>query len=424
MKFVDQATVLVRAGDGGAGRVSFRHEKYVDRGGPDGGDGGKGGDIVFEASRNQNTLVSFRFQKELAAEPGQAGDKRKKHGRSGKDLIIPVPVGTVVTHEDVILADLAIDGQRAIIAKGGRGGFGNAHFISSTRQAPKFAEPGEEGESKELQLELKLIADVGLVGLPNAGKSTFLAVVSNARPKVADYPFTTLVPNLGVVEIEDKNFLIADIPGLIEGAADGKGLGDEFLRHVERTAVLLHLVDAMSDTVIDDYKTIQKELSKYKLDLSSKKQIVALTKTDLLLPEQVEDIQIALSKIIPKGTPLFAMSAQAHKGTREVLFALAEIVEAERAARAEALAEAEELEELPVHTIDTSEKWEVEKVKGEFIVTGGVADRFSVRTDFDNEESVQRLRTILQKHGIIHEIIRLGAEAGSVIKFKNGSFEL
>lgn len=422
MQFVDQATVTVKAGDGGAGKVSFRHEKYVDRGGPDGGNGGDGGNVIFEASRNQNTLVSFRYHRELAAEPGGPGGKTRKAGRRGEDLIIAVPVGTLVSEDGVVLADLTSDGQSAIIAAGGRGGFGNAHFISSVRQAPKFAEPGGIGEEKTLQLELKLIADVGLVGLPNAGKSTFLSVVSNARPKIADYPFTTLTPNLGVVDVSNRqSILIADIPGLIEGAADGKGLGDEFLRHVERTAVLLHLVDASSETIVEDYKTIQKELAEYKVNLAGKPQVVALTKTDLLLDEQVEDARKSLSKVVSKGTKLVAISSQAHKGTKDLLYVLADAVVA---ARAVAVEDEPVEDSLPVLTLDTAEKWDISEEDGAFTVRGGVADTFSARTDFTNDESVQRLRSILTKHGIIHELVRRGATAGTTIYLKSGSFEL
>jgi GTP-binding protein len=271
MKFIDHVTVQVHAGDGGNGRTSFRHEKYVDKGGPDGGDGGNGGDVIFAASRNQNSLVEFRYHKELTAEAGGAGDKVRRHGKNGKDLRVEVPVGTLVTTADGhTLADLTEDGQQAVVAQGGRGGFGNAHFLSSVRQAPTFAEKGEAGGQLELTLELKLIADVGLVGLPNAGKSTLLSVISNARPEIADYPFTTLTPNLGVVDIgRESSLLFADIPGLIEGAAQGKGLGDEFLRHVERTAVLLHLIDVSSDDIVADYKTIQNELETYRSNLAN-----------------------------------------------------------------------------------------------------------------------------------------------------------
>jgi GTP-binding protein len=423
MKFIDQATVTVKAGDGGVGKISFRHEKFIDRGGPDGGDGGDGGNVVFEASRNQNTLVSFRFHKELAAEPGEPGGKTRKAGRRGKDLIVAVPVGTLITEDGVVLADLTADGQKAIIAAGGRGGFGNAHFVSSVRQAPKFSEPGGIGDLKELQLELKLIADVGLVGLPNAGKSTFLSVVSNARPKVADYPFTTLTPNLGVVDAKDhRSLLIADIPGLIEGAAEGKGLGDEFLRHVERTAILLHLVDATSETIAQDYQTIQKELAEYKVNLADKPQIVALTKIDALLPEQVAEAEAILKKVVPKGTKLVAISSQAHRGVKELLYLLSSAVETARA-----VVEKEEVIEdsLPVLSLGTSDDWEITvDDDNTFTVSGGIADSFSARTDFDNEESVQRLRSILTKHGVIHELIRSGATAGMTIHLRSGSFEL
>ena len=235
--FVDIARVFIRAGKGGNGAVSFRHEKYVDKGGPDGGDGGRGGDVVFLATKDLNTLLNFRYKPELKAENGEDGSKRKKRGKSGSPLVVKVPMGTLVKHDGMVVADLTADQQQAVIARGGDGGFGNAHFTSSTRQAPKMAELGEAGEEFEAELELKLLADVGLVGFPNAGKSTFLSVVSNARPEIANYEFTTLTPNLGVADVDDGSVLIADIPGLIEGASEGKGLGDQFLRHVERTHV-------------------------------------------------------------------------------------------------------------------------------------------------------------------------------------------
>jgi GTP-binding protein len=287
--FVDKATTTVKAGDGGNGTVSFRHEKFVDKGGPDGGDGGDGGSVIFVASRNENTLANFRFQKELNAKDGETGGKRRRHGKNGNDLVVKVPVGTaIVSMDGEVIADFTVDDQQAVIAKGGRGGFGNAHFVSSRRQTPRIAEKGEKGEMLEAQLELKLIADVGLIGLPNAGKSTLLSVVSNAQPEIADYSFTTLTPNLGVVDVDNKDtILFADIPGLIEGAATGKGLGDEFLRHVERTAVLVHLVDAYQENVAEAYRIIQGELSAYKVDLSSRPQIMVLTKIEGLEPAVV-----------------------------------------------------------------------------------------------------------------------------------------
>lgn len=430
MKFIDQAKITVAAGDGGNGHTSFRHEKYVDRGGPDGGDGGTGGNVVFVASRNQDTLVDFRYHKELRAEPGGNGGKRRKHGKKGKDLRVQVPVGTVVGVDGIVIADLTLDEQEAIVASGGRGGFGNAHFVSSVRQAPKFAEPGGEGEVRELDIELKLIADVGLVGLPNAGKSTFLSVVSNARPKIADYPFTTLVPNLGIADIDGaKSLLIADIPGLIDGAAEGKGLGDEFLRHVERTAVLLHFVAADSETALDDYRTIIKELGDYKIDLSKKPRITVITKTDTVEEGAVSELQSQISQVVAKGTQVFKISSVAHRGVKELLYAVRRLVDDTRLAQAEELeaAEAGSLHQgVPVLTLDDAdERWEVDSSNpGVFRVSGGVVDKFSNRTDFTNEESLARFRSILQKHGVMHEIIRRGAVTGDRIVASRGEFEL
>jgi GTP-binding protein len=417
--FVDKAAVIVKAGNGGNGIISFRHEKYIDKGGPDGGDGGKGGDVIFEASRNENTLANFRFQKELRAEDGQPGGKRRKHGRSAKDLVVKVPVGTVVTSKDgKILADLAVDGERAVVAKGGNGGFGNAHFISSRRQAPRIAEKGEQGDEVEGILELKMIADVGLVGLPNAGKSTLLSVISNARPEIANYPFTTLIPNLGVVDVDgEASILFADIPGLIEGAAEGKGLGDEFLRHVERTAVLVHLIDAYQEDVVDTYKTIQDELAAYKPDLASKPQIIVLTKIEGLDEEIIKDQQNQLKKVVPKGTPLMAISAQAKTGIKELLRKIRAVVEEERAKQ---LAEEPEEEGIPVLTLEGQEEdaWTVTKQEdGSYLVQGAKIERFAARTHFNSEEGVQRLRDIMRKTGILHELVRQGVNPGDRIVF-------
>ncbi len=292
MSFVDAVTVKALAGAGGNGKLSFRREKFIAKGGPDGGDGGHGGDVVLLASRNQNTLAAFRYQKELKAESGKPGGNSNKHGKSGQDLLVAVPVGTVATGDDGdALADLTEDGQKVVIARGGRGGFGNAHFTSSRRQTPKFAEKGEPGEELELKLELKMIADVGLVGLPNAGKSTLLARLSNAHPEIANYPFTTLTPNLGVVDIGKKaSVLFADIPGLIEGASSGKGLGHDFLRHVERTAVILHLIDAYHKDAADAYRTVRSELEAYSRDLVKRPEIVVLTKVEGLDDEIISDL--------------------------------------------------------------------------------------------------------------------------------------
>lgn len=423
MKFIDHVLVTVRAGRGGDGKLSFRREKFVDRGGPDGGDGGDGGSVVFAASRNQNTLVSFRYHRELTAEAGESGGKKRSHGRRGQDLLVPVPVGTLVTKSDdgSVLADLTLDGQQAVIAGGGRGGFGNAHFISSTRQAPKFAEKGEAGEALEVSLELKMIADVGLVGLPNAGKSTLLSVISNARPEIADYPFTTLTPNLGMVPVgTDASLLFADIPGLIEGAAEGKGLGDEFLRHVERTAVLLHLVDAASEDVATDYQTIQRELATYQKNLAKKYQIVVLSKIDLVPPEELATKRATLEKVLPKATQLFAISAQAHENLQPLLYAVQKAVDAERG---RAAAKEPEEKSLPVLRLKDQSSWRVSRDGNIFVVSGSKIERFAARTDFGNDEAVRRLRVIMRRQGIDHELKRQGVVPGSLIRFATGSFE-
>ncbi|HUC86835.1 MAG TPA: GTPase ObgE, partial [Candidatus Saccharimonadales bacterium] len=270
--FADKIEIRVIAGRGGDGRLSFRHEKYRPRGGPDGGDGGRGGSVVLRADHNLNTLSAFRRRSRIAAPGGESGGGDRRHGRNGEDVLVAVPEGTQVFVGENLVVDLVSSGQEAVVARGGRGGFGNAHFTSSVRQAPRAIELGEPGEEKQLTLELKLVADVGLVGLPNAGKSTLLSVISNAKPEIGDYPFTTLTPNLGVVDFEGQGFLVADIPGLIEGASQGKGLGDEFLRHIERTAVLLHLIDAYSDDVVRDYTLIHNELKSYSPALLQKPQ--------------------------------------------------------------------------------------------------------------------------------------------------------
>lgn len=413
--FVDKVQIQLKAGDGGDGAVSFRKEKFVDKGGPDGGDGGDGGNILLQASRNQNTLAAFRFQKLLSAEPGKSGSKRRMHGRSGNELIVQIPVGTsIVGLDGEVLADLTQDGQKVLVARGGKGGFGNAHFTSSTRQVPRVAEKGEEGDELELILELKMIADVGLVGLPNAGKSTFLASVSNAKPEIANYPFTTLTPNLGVVDVGDSSsLLIADIPGLIEGASEGKGLGDEFLRHVERTGVLLHLIDSYNEDIVASFKTIQNELKAYKIDLSKRPQIVALTKIEGLDDEITADQISQLKKAVPKGTEITAISSQSKQNIPELLFKLKTSVDAVRETKEQIEKEAET---LPVLTISDEEAWHVEKTKTGFLVTGKKIERFARRTDFESFHGVQRLRDIMKKMGIMHGLVRADIEPGNKIK--------
>lgn len=420
MNFIDKTKVFVRAGNGGHGKMSFRQEKFISKGGPDGGDGGHGGNVILTASRNQNTLAAFRYQRELTAEPGQAGGKNKRHGRSGKHLLVPVPIGTIVYDTaGVQIADLVEDGQTAIIAKGGKGGFGNAHFVSSRRQAPGFAEKGEPGEELEAVLELKMIADVGLVGLPNAGKSTLLARISNAKPEIADYPFTTLVPNLGMVDIDKQSSLLfADIPGLIEGAAEGKGLGHEFLRHIERTAVILHLIDAYNPDIAEAYTTIQKELGSYDIDLSKRSQIVVLNKIDGLDGDMVKDLAKQLTMVIPKKAPLFAISALSGAGLKELLYAVRDIVAKQRASVKAQAAD----DQLPILRLAETEKrssWTVTPTGAGFTITGPKIEQFATRTDFNNEEAVQRLRDIMKKMGILHDLVRKGVEPGQIIQIAN-----
>ena len=424
--FVDIATVKVKAGKGGDGAVSFRHEKYVDKGGPDGGDGGRGGDVVFRATKDLNTLLNFRYKPELTAESGQAGSKRNKRGRSGEPLLVKVPVGTLVTRGGELVVDLAEDGQEAVVAKGGDGGFGNAHFKSSTRQAPRMAELGEAGEEFEAELELKLLADVGLVGFPNAGKSTFLSVVSNAKPEIANYEFTTLTPNLGVADIDDRSILIADIPGLIEGASEGKGLGDQFLRHIERTAVLLHMIDAYSDDPAQKYQAIRHELEKYSHELALRPEVVALTKCDGLDQEIIAMQATAIQNVAPEAQ-VVALSSQSGEGVKDLLRLLRQEVVAYRMAQAEQGSEEMETEGLPVISLgdeQADDVWAVQPEAEGFRVTGDKIEKFARRTNFDQFEGINRLRDIMRKLGITHELIRQGAESDSVIYIGESEFTL
>jgi len=404
---------MIKGGDGGNGVVSWRHEKFIDRGGPDGGDGGDGGDVILVGSHNQNTLASFRYQKELTAEPGSPGSKRRRHGKSGKSLRVLVPVGTVAALESgEVVADIIDEGQEVIVARGGKGGFGNAHFVSSRRQAPRIAEKGEPGENFSATLELKMIADVGLVGLPNAGKSTLLARLTNAKPEIANYPFTTLKPNLGVADVgKSTSVLIADIPGLIEGASQGKGLGDEFLRHVERTRVLVHLIDAYNDDIVAAYKTIRKELKAYKVDLSARPEIVALNKTDGLDSEMADDSLALLKKVVSKDTPVLAISAISGAGTDELIKRIIKITN--RIHKEEAETEPE----VPILTLEkTDDAWTATKTEEGFVIEGVKIERFARRTDFSSRAGLERFRDIMRKMGIMHELERKKIKPGDTVK--------
>ena len=424
--FVDVAKVELHAGKGGDGAVSFRHEIYIPKGGPDGGDGGRGGSIIFRADKDTNTLLDFRYNPILRAEDGKNGSGQRSAGRSGKDLIVEVPIGTMVRRDGEVIADLVEDQEEAVIARGGEGGFGNAHFKSSTRQTPRVAEVGEPGEEFIAELELKLLADVGLVGLPNAGKSTFLSVVSNAKPEIADYPFTTITPNLGVATIDNKDLLIADVPGLIEGASEGKGLGHAFLRHIDRTAVLLHLIDVYNDDAGVAYKTIRTELEKYS-DLRDRPEIVALTKCEGL-DQEIIDLQIGNVLRENPDAKIFAISSSAHQGIDEVLRELVLIKEQNMGhPQTQVEHQKESLSDMPV--IKLSDKalkdtWTIEKEGDKFIVRGEKIEKFARKTDLNNYASLNRLRDVMKKMGIRAELTTLGAGPDSIIKIADKEFTL
>ncbi len=405
MSFVDKVNISLVAGKGGDGKRSFRHERFIARGGPDGGDGGNGGNVILRASQNSNTLSNFRHNKLLAAKEGQPGGKNKRHGKSGESLVIDVPVGTEVSNSDgKILADLVTDKSQEVIANGGRGGFGNAHFTSSTRQAPNFAEKGEPGEKLTVTLELKLIADVGIIGLPNAGKSTLLARMSNARPEIADYPFTTLTPNLGVVDIDSNNsILMADIPGLIEGAAEGKGLGHEFLRHIERTRVIVHLVDIYDEDIKKSYNVIRKELLAYSPKFIKLTEVVALNKIDGC-SEDLVDSKLKELKDVAKGSVVIAISAQAGTNLNELKYTLKRKLD-----ELDKVKKPKEKKTLPIISLkNTEDSFEVTKLDNGFRITGVKIEKFASRTDFNNVEATNRFKDILKRTGILHELSRQG----------------
>lgn len=312
MKFIDVAEIYIKSGDGGAGHISFRREKYVPKGGPDGGNGGKGGDVIVQASKDLNTLLDFHFKRKYIAENGKPGEKGNRSGKNGKSMTVKLPVGTIVYNadNDEVLADLTNHKQKVIIAKGGLGGLGNSNFATPTNQAPRYAQPGIPGIEMNLRLELKLLADVGIVGFPNVGKSTLISVISAAKPKIADYPFTTLIPNLGVVSIDDyKSFVVADIPGIIEGAADGKGLGIQFLKHIERTRVLVFLLDVNSENIVNDYNILLQELSNFNLNLIRKPRIICFSKSDTIPSSEVSKLKkLVIDKNVKRHIPISAVS--------------------------------------------------------------------------------------------------------------------
>ena len=423
MQFIDEATISVTAGNGGDGIVAWRREKYVPKGGPAGGDGGRGGDVVLVADPELGTLVDFRFKKNFGAESGKAGSTSNKSGPAGKDLIIRVPVGTLVTRTEVdaegargrsrLLADMSVPGERVRVAKGGRGGLGNQHFATAARQAPRFAYNGEPGEKAELKLELKLLADAGIVGLPNAGKSTLLSVVSAARPKIADYPFTTLEPQLGVVRVADfESFVMVDVPGLIEGAHGGAGLGDRFLRHVERTRVLVHLMDGGHDVedVLAAKATIENELRAWNPALLERPTIPVITKMDL--PE-AQATFAALRERIPG---LRAISAATGEGVQELIYAIWEAV------KATPLPEIAQPEPAQID-LAPDEPFAIDVEDGVFVVSGERVERLAHMTDFDSDEALMRFEQILAKMGVDKKLRDLGIQEGDTVRIAGVEFD-
>jgi GTPase len=427
MNFVDQTQILVKAGDGGDGVVAFRKEKYIDKGGPNGGDGGDGGSVILRADSNINTLQNLRYKQKFEAERGGNGQKQDMHGANGEDKIIRVPVGTQVYNDkDELVADIAQPGMEATVARGGNGGFGNAHFKSAKRQVPRVAEKGEPGEEKELRLELKLLADVGLVGMPNAGKSTFLASVTRAKPKIADYPFTTLVPNLGIATVDGHGIVIADIPGLIEGASDGKGLGIQFLKHIERSRIILHFVDFWSEDPVGNYLTIRGELEKYSKLLAEKEEIIAFTKIDGIDEKEIKLKIAEFKKQIKSKTrqtvKITAISSISKAGTEDLLkeIKLRLTKEAKRVEK-----EDQELkEEIETIRIPLKERmgvhkaWDIKKDSNYYIITGEEIERFAIRTDYSNPYSVERLYDILRKMRIYGRLERMGYTSDGDFRLK------
>jgi len=420
MQFVDQVVIEVQSGAGGNGMVAWRREKYVPQGGPSGGDGGNGGSVIIQATNNLSTLMDFKYQSVFKAEEGQNGRNKDMHGKNGKDVVIKVPCGTVVRDIETgnAIADLTQDGDEAMVASGGRGGRGNARFASSSRQAPHFCEPGEPAILRKLELELKLIADVGIIGMPNAGKSTLISALSAAKPKIADYPFTTLVPNLGVVRRDSGDgVVVADIPGLIEGASEGVGLGHEFLRHVERTRVLLHLVDIASDTnALENYQKINVELEKYSKKLAQKPQILVLTKIDALTPEDVETTQAVFEETVGQHT--WAISAVSHLGLEELKQAMFELLDT--TPKDDAVIDV--MPDPKAFDNDDSEFTITRKGKTFYVEGGKIARLFSV-TDPTVRSAVHRTMNILKAMGVYAALKKAGAQEGHTINIAGEEFE-
>ncbi len=421
--FIDKARIFVKAGNGGNGAVSFRREKYVPAGGPDGGDGGRGASVIFEVDNDLRTLMDFKYQRKYVAAPGGDGSKKRQAGKNGEDLVLKVPAGTIIRDEasGKIIADLKHEGNRAVVARGGRGGKGNQHFANAVRQAPNFAKSGTDGEERWVILELKMIADVGLLGFPNVGKSTFLSVVTAAKPKIANYHFTTLTPNLGVVQTKfGDSFVLADIPGLIEGAAEGIGLGHDFLRHVERTKVLIHIVDISGlegRNALEDFDAINGELKLYNEKLSTRPQVVVANKIDILEDESVyEEFKTTLEE---RGYKVFKMSAATREGVDDVIAYVSQV-----------LKDAEEIElvsedELYVPELDDAEEegLQIEIEDGVYVVTGKSLRRIMYSVNFEDMESIQFFQKTMESQGVFDKLREMGIEDGDTVKIYDIEFE-
>lgn len=429
--FADRARIFIKSGKGGDGHCSFRREMYVPDGGPDGGDGGKGGDLIFEVDKGLNTLVDYRHKRKFAAENGEQGGKRKCSGRSGEDLVLKVPEGTIIREANTgkIIADMSGDNQRCVILKGGKGGLGNQHFATPTMQAPKYAQPGKPAMELEVQLELKLIADVGLVGYPNVGKSTLLSRVSNANPKIANYHFTTINPNLGVVDLPNGHgFVMADIPGLIEGAAEGVGLGHHFLRHIERTKLLIHVVDAAGvegRDPIEDIHSIMKELEAYNPNIAQLPQVIAANKTDLIYIDdeiegtELDDLTRLRNAFEPKGIRVFPISGVSGAGIQELLYYVSDVLET-----LDKDVVTFEQEYFPEEELITENlAYTIEKDEDVYVVEGPKIEKMLGYTNLESEKGFAFFQRFLEQSGIIEELESMGIEEGQTVRMYGLQFE-
>ena len=424
--FADSARIIIKSGKGGDGHVSFRREKYVPNGGPDGGDGGQGGDVIFQVDEGLNTLTDFRHRRKYAAENGEEGRKRNCHGKNGADIIVKVPAGTIIrdAETDKVIADMSGDNTRQIILRGGRGGKGNQNYATATMQAPKYAQPGQPGIELEVRLELKVIADVGLVGFPNVGKSTLLSRVTNAQPKIANYHFTTLNPNLGVVDLDEgQGFVIADIPGLIEGASEGIGLGHEFLKHIERTKVMIHMVDAAStegrDPIADIY-AINKELEAYNPELAKKPQVIAANKIDAIYAGDEDPVEKLRQEFEPQGIRVFAISAVSGKGLKELLYAVNEMLQG---MDYEPVVFEQEYDPSTAMYLDEPYTVSYDEETDEFVVEGPRIEKMLGYTNIESEKGFLFFQRFLKDQGILEELEGLGIQEGDTVRMYGLSFD-